>query len=1021
MTLVTNGNDQQEADNFSSVLNELCDFQHYFKDKDKSADLVEWVKDELNCSKVTARFLVRKIAPFALTRIQKSAGDLGQSWLNKLHEKLSEFAKYRMLASSLLDILKSQTDKSFAHAMEIPSEQNLQNLIDSPQRYSNLKDTQKAMLRLMLGQKTASAHLKVIQNTLADIEALFQFNIDLETVEDIQTKAINAEIGQALWLTYARQQCPLVGRDRELAALQGFYNSDKPFEWWAITGSGGLGKSRLALDSIQQQAHLWYAGFLSEEKLTVDDALSNWLPNQPTIIVIDYAAKNFVKVAAWLKNLHKKQNSFDFAVRVLLLERVYEEQHWWQELTSGSSDSLSLKHSFHNHQLLTPIKLEPLAKNKQKEALKGFLIGLRAEDKLPDTDSPLWEIIDDLTTHGSPLFIGMIAVVLVDPESADLRNWEHKDVLEHIFKHEENAWERSLTKHTEQQKTQIKDLFALSSILGGMSFDNEELLTQQLLSAKLINSEEDLPVYWTALQTLSGDMQGQLQPDLLAEYFILKHWPMEKGQPSALIKKRIELVFRLNSNRCLDFIRRCALDYSGLVSSFYWWEYLYSIHLGDGKKLISDVGFEIVLALNLKGIYPICLTNWLSILERSEDLSCVVRAKNLIGIQFLHLSDYVKALQYFTESLKIGQNMVYNASKGMTLSNISRIYRLQGDFKPALEYLAEALSICRVEGSKIIEATVLNSIAQIYREKEEYQPAFEYFMTALKINKEVGNRQGEAVNLGNIARVYTAWENYDEAIKYLTESVKISEEIGDQNGMAYSLNDRSQIHAASEKHPEAISCLTESIRIFQAIGNRIGEGTALTNLAKSYINLAEPGSLSMYDKALPHLKNAISIQRDINDRPALGISLRFLSRIYSAKTDTSSALESLTESVSIHQSIGDKRGQLLSLEDMWQIYIKSDNYEDAMTPLLESLRLCKDTGDKIRLCSIKFNLGRCYEKKERIHDALNEWIDVYQIATEIQESQVLRPLEKLAKRIGLDDGLLGWQRLLEKREKNKKK
>jgi len=74
------------------------------------------------------------------------------------------------------------------------------------------------------------------------------------------------------WFHYIRRQTKLIGRESELKILQEFYGSDQSmFQWWVIEGAGGMGKSRLSLESALDLAFYWNAGFISKDPLATFD------------------------------------------------------------------------------------------------------------------------------------------------------------------------------------------------------------------------------------------------------------------------------------------------------------------------------------------------------------------------------------------------------------------------------------------------------------------------------------------------------------------------------------------------------------------------------------------------------------------------------------------------------------------------------------------------------------------------------------------------------------------------------
>jgi ankyrin repeat protein len=129
-------------------------------------------------------------------------------------------------------------------------------------------------------------------------------------------------------MTFFQRRTTFVGRDGELVELRAFLDDPASFSWWQIAGSGGQGKSRLALSLIEELAGRWDAGFLSAEDLRAFNwggAHFSW----PTLCVIDYAAApgKGAEVVRVLETLAKRARGtvgppLGARVRILVLERV---------------------------------------------------------------------------------------------------------------------------------------------------------------------------------------------------------------------------------------------------------------------------------------------------------------------------------------------------------------------------------------------------------------------------------------------------------------------------------------------------------------------------------------------------------------------------------------------------------------------------------------------------------------------------------------------------------------------------
>ena len=560
------------TEQFSEVLNQLTDFKDYFTEDSKINELVDVIYEETKLPKAAIRLAVKRIAPFL-------AGTVGVAIMNKLHANLSNYSWYFTLSQRLLDALKTLGDQSLDLALDIPSTENLEALITDKAKWANLKPEHQGLVQLLLGQNELSEGLdstrraldETLQSRLDSIVNKLAFNLDLKTPDFIIGEAENAAAGSAQWLTYSRRQARLIGRNNSLHQLDEFFDQEANFAWWVVSGSSGVGKSRLALDAIEHRQTLWDVGFLSNTKLMKEDALSGWETQSPTIIVIDYAAEYPEAIQYWLDYFIQHRERFDFPVRLLILEREYQNQRWWEKLVSGTSDAQRRKNYLFTS---VPHELEPLTKSEQRTALESFLESLACPHELPDEENSFWETLHELSNKGRPLFIGMVAVAIANNGINRLRNWNQEELLNEVLQHEMSAWERQLQGFDQDRKSRIYQLLAFATVTSGLNYEDDERLFKALRKCELGSNDSEIESNIALVNQLSGGNSGYLQPDIFGEYFVLQQWRYKPNEPNRLLKKRLLAAKKLDTPNSYAFLTRAAVDYPKDETPFRWWSFL---------------------------------------------------------------------------------------------------------------------------------------------------------------------------------------------------------------------------------------------------------------------------------------------------------------------------------------------------------------------------------------------------------------------------------------------------------------
>ncbi len=371
--------------------------------------------------------------------------------------------------------------------------------------------------------------------------------------------------------------------------------------------------------------------------------------------------------------------------------------------------------------------------------------------------------------------------------------------------------------------------------------------------------------------------------------------------------------------------------------------------------------------LSRAGFYRELVDKWLPPALKSRNEKTRGVALNVMGLSYLHLGEYDKALPCFEQSLEIRKAIGDKDGEGTTLSNMGTIALHKGDYEKALSYYEQALEFFRKAGKKSEVGTLLNNISQIYSARGDYEKALSYLEQALEIKKAIGDKAGEGTTLNNIGQIYSTRGDYEKALSYLEQALEIAKAIGDKSGEGRALNNISQIYSARGDYEKALSYLEQALEIRKAIGDKDGQGTTLSNMGAIALHKGD------YEKALSYLEQALEISKAIGDKACEGTTLNNIAVIYKARGD----------------------------------------YDKTLSYLEQALEISKAIGDKAGLCVTLFNMGHIYLKNEEIEKALKTWAKVYSIAKPMQLAETLNDLKKLAENLGLPGGVEVWEILSE--------
>ncbi len=216
------------------------------------------------------------------------------------------------------------------------------------------------------------------------------------------------------------------GRKAQLDRLDAWARAETPVAVHVITGPGGAGKTRLALELIRRldanhpDGDGWLAGFLTGPEMrrfAAQKNLGEWGWQRPTLAVVDYAATDSEPLGLWLEELstNERRRRSGPPLRILLLERhASPREGWLSRLVPGGDSTAVVAELFDPPE---PTYLYPLPAARTRRAILAEMLRLCAKERSEEASLSLPEPGADETFDrlilaeqwGDPLYLMMAA------------------------------------------------------------------------------------------------------------------------------------------------------------------------------------------------------------------------------------------------------------------------------------------------------------------------------------------------------------------------------------------------------------------------------------------------------------------------------------------------------------------------------------------------------------------------------------------------------------------------------------
>jgi predicted ATPase/DNA-binding CsgD family transcriptional regulator len=198
--------------------------------------------------------------------------------------------------------------------------------------------------------------------------------------------------------------------------------------------------------------------------------------------------------------------------------------------------------------------------------------------------------------------------------------------------------------------------------------------------------------------------------------------------------------------------------------------------------------------------------------------------------------------------------------RAKALHHLGNIALDLGDYPKAREAYEAGLTIRRELGDQMAIATSLNGLGLVAFYVGEYETSWQLHEESLAIRRTLGDTLGIGNSLSNLGSVATARGDFTRAWDLNTEALAVREARGDVGAAAFSMFNLGSIAAWESRFEHARELLERSLTTFREIGDRLGIGYALCELGLLSVRVGDP------ERAMAPFTESLTVRRELGDR-----------------------------------------------------------------------------------------------------------------------------------------------------------
>jgi predicted ATPase/DNA-binding SARP family transcriptional activator/Flp pilus assembly protein TadD len=326
--------------------------------------------------------------------------------------------------------------------------------------------------------------------------------------------------------------------------------------------------------------------------------------------------------------------------------------------------------------------------------------------------------------------------------------------------------------------------------------------------------------------------------------------------------------------------------------------FLISVRLKLARLLSTLYEFDTSLAM---------INDLLAIPAVNQDQALLAEALYLKGHVLSMQGESQAAQEPLFSALALSQQHQLHKLQADCLKNLGNTYNLLVQYDEAKAYYQQALQLHRLLGNKLGICTTLNNLATTLYDTGDYPNAKAFYEEALVIYREIGELRGEAKVINNLGNVAAEMGNLSAALHFYLDSLKIHCQMGNQRAQSVTMMNIGCAYLSLAQFDLARSYFEQALAAFTASKHQQAQAEVLGNLG--LLALTE----KQYQQARDLLQKAYELSQEYADQLNMANVLLHMARLDKEEKNYATAQQKINQAMTLRE-LSQHSGRLLELE-----------------------------------------------------------------------------------------------------------